>query len=353
MIRNRIDRIAVLLTAVLACAAAASAGAEGQAVKADDFPQVTIANGMATLTLYLPAGEKGYYVGSRFEPSGVVARAEAKGHTFFGPWQKRDPRSHDHIMGTAEEFSMYDPPGFREVEAGGVFYKIGVGELVKSEKPTRDKETGEVKPAEFGFWRNHEIARRGPWKVTHGKDWAQFVQEFTGQRGWGWRYTKRLSLTKGAASFEISRRLENTGTKAIDTTHYCHHFTIIDDTPVGPDYVIGLPFEAQAKEIKGDAATVAGRQILFQKPLTAGRTVWMELAGLTGTPRDNAVVIENRKTGASLRITGDRPLVMFRFWAAPKAACPEPFVAVTVAPGAAMTWSNTYTFEVGAAPKTK
>jgi hypothetical protein len=328
-----------------ALAAGHVCGAAG-AADAGDFPHLRIRNDLARLKLYLPAGGKGYYVGSRFDYSGVVARAEHKGHTFFGPWQKRDPKTHDHIMGTAEEFSMFHPPGFDEVQAGGVFYKIGVGELARKETVRKNKQTGKQEPEPYGFQRNHRIARFGTWEVKHGKDWVQFVQEFQGRRDWGWHYTKRVALVKGAAMFTISRRLENTGRKAIDTTHYCHHFTIIDDVPIGPDYRISLPFEARAKELKGTAAEVRDRQIVFTRPLGPGQTVWIDLGGMRGAAFDNACVIENRKTGASLKITGDRPVVMYRFWSAHRAACPEPFVAVKLRPGQSMTWSNTYTLSV-------
>jgi len=338
-------RTSLAIAALLATAGALTA-AEKTVATQESFPQRTITNGVVKMTLYLPAGEKGYYVGSRFDPSGVVARARYKGHTFFGPWQPRNPQSHDHIMGTAEEFSMEDPPGFDEVEAGGVFYKIGVGELVKKEKPKKDKETGEIKPAEYGFHLGHEIARRAPWEITGGKDWVQFDQDFKGRRGWWWHYTKRVSLAKAAPSFTITRVLGNMGTKTIDTTHYCHNFTIIDDTPIGPDYVIHLPFDARPDVLKGDAIEIKDRKITFVKALTQGRTVWTELAGLRGTPFENAVLIQNTRTGASLKAIGDRPVVIYRFWAAPKAACPEPFVAVKVPPGRSMTWSNTYTFQV-------
>jgi hypothetical protein len=348
----RTTAVCVVAAAAVQLAPAAEA-AEAMKHDANDFPHLWITNGPIRLKLYLPAGEKGYYVGSRFDASGVVGRAEYKGHSFFGPWQRRDPKTHDHIMGTAEEFSMFSPPGFEEVQAGGVFYKIGVGELVRKEAPVKDKKTGKMEPQPYAFHGCHEIARRGEWKVTHGKDWVQFVQDFEGQRGWAWHYTKRVSLVQGLPSFTISRRLENTGTKLIDTTHYCHHFTIIDDEPIGPDYRVHLAFEARAKELKGAGAEVKDRQIVLLRPLGPGQSVWADLTGMRGTALDNAAVIENRKTRARLKITGDRPVVLYRFWATHRAACPEPFVAVKLVPHLAMTWQNTYTFEVGGAAGAK
>jgi len=310
-------------------------------------PHLKLANAKLKLTVATPDAESGLYRGSRFDWSGLVVAAEHDGHSFFAPWKlKHDPRSHEGIWGTAEEFSMDDPPGFDEVAACGVFYKIGIGELEKKETTQKSEQTGRAEPMPYGFWRNHRIVRAGAWTVTRGDGWVQFVQAFTGKRGWGWQYTKRIELAAGAAGFTIRRTLKNTGTKKIDTTHYCHNFTIIDGQTVGPAYRIGLSFDARPAEQKGAPAKVGGRRIAVLEELTRGKTVWMSLAGLTGRPTDGHVVIENVKTGAAMEISGGSRLAELRFWAHGRAACPEPFVAVRLAPGESMRWHNTYTFRV-------
>ena len=58
-------------------------GSKGQAPR-PEFPQVVIANKLLKATVYLPDAEKGFYRGTRFDWSGMVAQAEYKGHTFFG-----------------------------------------------------------------------------------------------------------------------------------------------------------------------------------------------------------------------------------------------------------------------------
>ena len=341
--------VPVVLVAFAAVAAAAEVATRAPAAK-DPFPHAFLTNGALKAKVYLPAGEKGYYVASRFEPSGVVACVEVAGHTFFGAWKKRDLATSDHIMGTAEEFCMFEPLGFKEVVTGGVFYRIGVGELVKKEKATKDAKTGKIASAPFVFYANHKIARRGEWKVTCGKDRAEFVQDFRGKRGWGWHYTKRVVLAKAEPSFTISRELTNTGTKAIDTTHYCHNFTKIDDEPIGPAYRVRFPFEIKLIAIQGnaaDAVAIRGREAVFVKALGPGKSVWTDLGGFAAGAKDHAVTVENRKTGASVHITGDRTLRHWRFWSTHLATCPEPFVTVKLAPGESMKWSSTYTFRAG------
>jgi len=343
----------VALSSALAAGAISSAHAASKAPRAS-YPELSLSASGIKLTVYLPDVETGYYRGSRFDWSGVVGRVTYKGHTFFGPWHARhDPTGQDAIQGTAEEFGMFKPLGFDEVRAGGVFYKIGVGGLVRVEALVKDKKTGKMVEQEYGFWRGHKIAKPGPWEISHGKTWVQFVQDFTGQRGWGWHYTKRISLVKDSAAFVISRRLENTGTKAIDTTHYCHHFTIIDDEPIGPDYRVVLPFGARIEELKGTPVKIEGQEIVFSQALTGDKTVWARLGGLRGSPLDNGAAIGNRKTGASMTITGDREVVRYCFWSTRLATCPEPFVAVKLAGRASMNWSNTYTFGSTAEKKSK
>jgi len=51
------------------------------------WPIAKITNGLVTLTLYLPDAQRGYYRGTRFDWSGLIAQAEYEGHTFFSEWQ--------------------------------------------------------------------------------------------------------------------------------------------------------------------------------------------------------------------------------------------------------------------------
>src|SRR5690606_19236900 len=92
-------------------------------------PETDISNGLVTAKVYLPDPEKGYYRGTRFDWSGVVASLEYKSHSYFGKWfEKYDPEIHDAITGPVEAF---DPIGFEEAQPGEAFLKIGIGFLKK------------------------------------------------------------------------------------------------------------------------------------------------------------------------------------------------------------------------------
>src|ERR1700743_1212512 len=51
----------------------------------DNLPHVDISNGIVSAKVYLP-GEDGFYRGTRFDRTGVVAHATFKGHDFGEPW---------------------------------------------------------------------------------------------------------------------------------------------------------------------------------------------------------------------------------------------------------------------------
>src|SRR5205085_1104780 len=88
-------------------------------------PQAAISNSRVRAQLYLPDGQAGYYQGTRFDWSGVIASLEWNGHSYFGQWFPRyDPKLHDAIMGPVEEFSGL---GYDDVKVGESFVRIGVG----------------------------------------------------------------------------------------------------------------------------------------------------------------------------------------------------------------------------------
>src|ERR1051326_9034710 len=108
-----------------------------------DPPQAEITNGQIRVKLYLPDTRNGYYRGTRFDWSGVIASLEYKGHNYYGPWfDKVDPSVHDYryagneiiastcsaISGPVEEFQTAESAlGWQEAKPGGTFIKIGVG----------------------------------------------------------------------------------------------------------------------------------------------------------------------------------------------------------------------------------
>src|ERR1043166_1607276 len=79
----------------LACALLMGVAVTDGAPPADP-PQAEITNGQIRVKLYLPDTRNGYYRGTRFDWSGVIASLEYKGHNYFGEWFDRfDPKVYD------------------------------------------------------------------------------------------------------------------------------------------------------------------------------------------------------------------------------------------------------------------
>ena len=60
----------------------------------------------------------------------------------------------------------------------------------------------------------------------------------------------------------------------------------------------------------------------------------------------NAALVRNLKTGAAVEFRGDTPITRMVFWAVERAACPEPFIDIHLAPGQSRQWSSRYRFSV-------
>ncbi|MBS3734323.1 MAG: hypothetical protein KGY99_05290 [Phycisphaerae bacterium] len=324
----------MVLGALLGCSGrAVEATLPSEADTEDDAdkapPKTTLTDGDVSLHIYLPHAERGHYRGVRFDWSGHVARAMWKGHTYFGAFRKADkPQHHDaNAVGPAGEFGMGTPLGYEEATSGETFLKIGVGQLRKAADER------------YRFNKGYELVRPGAWTTEQDDGQITFRQAMRGDRGWAYAYTKRIALLDDQPGFSITYTLENTGSKVIDTTHYCHNFTIIDGVPIGPGYRVALPFEIAA-EIKSDTVQVAGNTIVFRKPLHG--SFFAQLTNFDD-PADSGARIINERTGAGIEIQGDFTPVKYYLYAQSTAFCPEPYVAVKLAPGASKTWRTTYT----------
>ena len=91
-------------------------------------------------------------------------------------------------------------------------------------------------------------------------------------------------------------------------------------------------------------AEVRGQDVVYLQQFEKGQTLFTEVEGFGAGPGDYDFRLENRKTGAGVRIRGTRPLEKLYFWSAQKTVCPEPYIDVSVAPGKESTWRITYEF---------
>ena len=301
------------------------------AIPPQKFPEAEISNGIIHAHLYLPDSEKGYYRGTRFDWSGVIPSLEYKGHSYYGQWfEKYSPTTHDAVMGPVEEFA---PVGFSEIKPGESFIKIGVGALSKPDESA------------YSSFKLYNIVNPGKWKVKIQPDQVQFIHKLS-DAGYAYEYQKTIQLTRGKPEMIISHTLKNEGLKTIETNVYNHNFLMIDKQPAGPGYVIKFPVNVTGKgQGIGDIVQIRNNQLTFLRELTNSDKVYCGgLEGLSNSAKDYDLKIENRKTGAGVRITCDQPISKLVFWASPTTVCPEPYIRIKVGPGQEFTWKIYYEY---------
>ena len=306
---------------------------------APQFPQAELSNSSIRATLYLPDAQQGYYRGTRFDWSGAISSLKWNGHEYFGPWfDRHDPKIHDAITGPVEEFLTGDSGlGYAEAKPGESFVRIGVGAVRKPEEPA------------YRRFETYEIVDPGKWTVRKGSNRIEFVHELGDTAGYAYVYRKTLRLIKD--SLVLEHRLKNTGRKPIATSVYNHNFFTLDRQPTGPDIVVRFPFDPRAARALNGLAEVRGKELVFLKEFVKGQTVFTEVEGFGATAKDYDFRIEHRRSGAGVRITGDRPLSKLLFWSAGLTVCPEPYIDASVEPGKESSWRITYQFYQAASVK--
>jgi hypothetical protein len=268
-------------------------------------------------------------------------------HSYFGSWFKTTDRSVRDIefratlggfaasplssaVGPVEQFSV--PLGFDDAAAGGTFVKIGVGVLRKAD----------LSP--YAWTTPYEVVDPGVWTVRRRRDSVEFTQRVVGPSGYAYLYRKVVRLSPGKEELVLEHRLENLGTRTIDTPAFAHNFLVMDGQPTGPDFVIRVPFQIQDVKDRLGVMQVRGDTVTFERELVDDEWAMVEIAGFGNEAKDYDIRVENQRTGRGVRISGDRPLARLSVWAIRPTRCPEPFINVHVEPGQEFTWRITYAF---------
>jgi hypothetical protein len=296
----------------------------------------------------LPDADTGFYCGTRFDWSGVIGSLRFAGHEYYPQWfQRTDPRVHDFIYdgadivagsctaitGPAEEFVANGKGlGFDEAKAGGTFIKIGVGVLRRPDDRPYDP------------YRLYPIQDGGKWTVTRRPDALEFRQVLADPAtGHAYDYRKTVSVVGDQPRLVLDHSLRNTGQRVIQTSVYNHNFLYLDRQPPGPECSLTFPFRLRTTaSADSRLAEVRDNRIGFVQTLTGEDRVYVNLEGFGPEAKDYDIRIENRRAGAGLRITADRPLARLALWAIRAPLSIEPFIAMRVEPGAEFTWRIQY-----------
>jgi hypothetical protein len=193
---------------------------------------------------------------------------------------------------------------------------------------------------------NYELVDPGKWTVKKNRDSVEFTQELKDpSTGYAYVYRKVVRLTKGKPQMVLEHSLKNTGSRPIETTVYNHNFLVLDKQPPGPDFVISFPFQLQPRRApEKDVGEVRGNQILYLKALADRDRMTTAVAGFSDKASDYDIRVENKKVGAGVRITGDRPMSSVSLWSIRTNLSVEPFNAMTIPPGAEFAWKLTYDY---------
>jgi hypothetical protein len=111
-------------------------------------------------------------------------------------------------------------------------------------------------------------------------------------------------------------------------------------------YLTELQPNANALAAAGGAPAPArgpGRGAGADNAAPTGASSVIEGFSLTD-PKDFDFRIENRKSGAGIRVTADRPLWRINFWSTRTTVCPEAYVEVKADPGKETSWRLTHDF---------
>src|SRR5690554_2833744 len=219
-----------------------------------EYLETTITNGIIQANIYLPDQDNGYYRGTRFDWSGVIANLSFKGHSYFGKWYGvHDPLIHDAITSPVEAF---DPIGYEAADPGEAFLKIGVGTIIKPDEKS------------YRFTAPFEVEDYGKWTVEAMADQVGFVHELNNASGYSYVYHKNVRLVPNKPELVLDHILKNTGGKKIETKVYNHNFFMIDDQRVGPDYSATFPFDLSLRGNSrgvGDIVEIPGNVIKYKK----------------------------------------------------------------------------------------
>jgi hypothetical protein len=313
------------------------------------YPQTEISNGQLYARVYLPDPANGYYRSTRFDWSGAIYSLQYKDHEFYGQWFDRvDPDVINWVhqgpeivsgpcsalSGPVDEFET--PLGWDEARPGDTFIKIGVGVLRRGE-------------GNYNRYEPYEVLNSGTWTVTSGSDSVSFIQELSDPNsGYAYLYFKVIKLLNDKPVLVIRHSLRNTGKRTIQSSVYNHNFVVLDKQAPGPDFTFSVPFQIKPERVPGkELAEVRGNQVVYMKQLTGEDEAVVLISGFSDDVKDTEIIIENRKVGAGMKISGDRPLIRDILWSIRTVLAIEPYISIDIEPGKEFTWKNQieyYTF---------
>lgn len=263
--------------------------------------------------------------GSRFDRMGMIEHVLLdQKHTFAGHESEIQGQGSGG-RGFYNEFGIEDAIGYDDIEIGQTFLKIGVGYLERDSHEAYD------------FF--HDYNREDfDIHIQEQEDSITLLIRSEVVNGYAVEYRKKISILDNQMFVDYSVR--NIGSKAIETTEYCHNFININGHKINQDYEINFSFPLDIKNQLGTFEVIK-HSITWQQALDG-----VLYACCDELPRGRAHYFEalHKPTGIGLREEVDFELHKVAIWGMPHVISPELFVKVEVDPNEIQSWQRKYTF---------
>lgn len=264
--------------------------------------------------------------GARFDLTGHVVQVTLDGrHMFCAPEDYDDNRGSGGL-GLCNEFYDFSETLYNSARKGEQFPKMGVGLLM------RENDGGNCN---FMVHFEKEIY---PIEVTAGKDTAMFAVQPVECRGYAARLGKKLSVE--SSTLLIEYEFQNTGAKPIELMEYNHNFVCIDDHPIGPDYLLRLPYPVEMPETPGILA-VRGNEITWKG--IPDESFYCKPVVPVGI-KPHAWELVHKPSGVGMREIDDFPVDHIALWGKRYVVSPEIFIRPRLQPGETLQWRRRYEF---------
>lgn len=157
----------------------------------------------------------------------------------------------------------------------------------------------------------------------------------------GFSYEMTRSFDLSDDTLCIATTIKNLGKRAIIGKQYCHNFFLFDQCLNGPSYKLVVPGCHDLQMVRGSVIfggdwyrpnqfdeNLGTMALTYQTSRTDGEELW----------------ITNDRTGTSVKIENDFPVLERYHWHSPWCVCPETFVSVNIKKGQAISFSRSYLF---------
>ena len=120
---------------------------------------------------------------------------------------------------------------------------------------------------------------------------------------------------------------------------------MIDGEKSGTSFEIIFPYAISTDDDLKDYLEIEDKKLNFINDVVDS-SVFLELSGYGKDAADHKVTILNRKSGAGVTYTIDKPLARMVFWACETTLSPENSIWISLEPGQKESWNSEYTLFV-------